>query len=135
MNLLAAGRKDQETPVDSFSYLRDGWFVCGCLLYLLNRWGIQPETGFLRNYFADILLMPCALPVLLQIQYWLGLRPGNSWPGCMEILLYLVFWSALFEWIGPALATRATGDRWDVAAYAAGAALCAFRWQRLPLLK
>ena len=110
-------------------YLRDSVFICGCLLYVFNRWGLQPQSGFLRNHFADLLLMPCALPVLMQIQHWIGLRQPNQWPGFREIVVYLFLWSALFEWVGPALVEHATGDPLDVAAYAAGAALCSVRWR------
>ena len=129
MTVPQSRSRSDDARKDRLFYLRDIAFVCGCFLYAFNRWGLQPQSGFLRNHFADLLLMPCALPVLMQIQHWIGLRQTNQWPGCREIVLYLFLWSALFEWVGPALVEHATGDCWDVAAYAMGAALCSVRWR------
>jgi hypothetical protein len=46
-----------------------------------------------------------------------------------------VFWSVLFEWIGPKFMPHATGDPLDVIAYAAGAAVAGLWWQRDRWLK
>lgn len=120
----------------AFRYLRDGLFVVACLLYAANRWIISPHahSAFLRHHFNDLLLIPCALPPLLLIQRWLGLRPHNRAPEAGEIALYLAVWSILFEIVGPHFMRRATGDPRDVAAYVAGGMLAGLWWNRSKFL-
>jgi len=50
-----------------FGYARDPLCLAACLCYALNRWILPPvfKGGFLRNYFADCLLIPAALPLVL----------------------------------------------------------------------
>ena len=115
-----------------FRYLRDGLFLVSCSLYALNRWGIKPHTHnpFLRFHFNDLLLMPCALPLLLWMQRRLHLRTTDAAPTWGELALYTVFWSILFEVIGPHLVRGATGDPWDVVVYFIGAILAGLWWNR-----
>ena len=115
-----------------FLYLRDGLFLVSCLLYALNRWLLKPHlhNAFLHDHFDDLLLMPCSLPPLLWLQRRLRLRTEDEAPTFGEITLYLVVWSILFELIGPHLVRRATGDPWDVVAYAVGGLLAGLWWQR-----
>ena len=120
-----------------FRYLADGLFLICCSLYALNRWLLKPHlhSAFLHDHFDDLLLMPCALPPLLLLQRWLRLRTDDGAPAFGEITLYFFVWSILFELIGPHLLRRATGDPWDVAAYAVGGILAGFWWQRDQLLR
>jgi len=122
--------------VKRFAYLRDGLFLVCCSLYVLNRWAIKPHTHnpFLRFHFNDMLLIPCALPVLLWLQRGLGLRKNDEPPSWNEIALYTVFWSILFEVIGPHLLRRATGDPWDVVVYFVGGIGAGLWWNRHKLL-
>ena len=105
--------------------------VC-CSLYALNRWLIKPHThnAFMRFHFNDMLLIPCALPPLLLMQRWLRLRTTDDPPTWGEIALYTVFWSILFEVIGPHLMRRATGDPWDVVVYFVGGIAAGLWWNR-----
>jgi len=118
--------------LSSFRYLRDPLFLVSCSLYALNRWVLKPHlhSPFLHDHFNDLLLMPCALPPLLLLQHWLGLRPKHQPPTLGEIGLYLFVWSILFEFIGPHLMRRAVGDPWDIVAYAVGAVFAALWWHR-----
>jgi len=118
--------------LNSFRYLRDRLFLAACSLYALNRWVLKPHfhNHFLHDHFNDVLLIPCALPPLLLLQRWLGLRPEAQPPTVREITLYFAVWAILFEVIGPHLMRRATGDPWDVIAYLAGAVLAALWWNR-----
>jgi hypothetical protein len=118
--------------VKKFRYLGDGLFLVCCSLYALNRWGIKPHAhnAFLRFHFNDLLLMPCALPLLLWVQRRLQLRATDAPPAWGEIALYTSFWSILFEVIGPHLVRRATGDPWDVVAYFVGGMLAGWWWNR-----
>ena len=117
-----------------FRYFRDPLFLGSCAAYALNRWLLKPhlDSTFLHSYFNDALLIPCALPLALLLQRWLRLRSHDRRPQLGEIALHLCAWSILFEWIGPHLMKRATGDPWDVAAYVAGGVLAGlwWRWQQ-----
>jgi len=118
--------------VKKFRYLRDGLFLISCSLYALNRWYIKPRvhSPFMRFHFNDMLLIPCALPPLLLMQRWLRLRTMDDPPTWGEIALYTVFWSILFEVIGPHLMRRATGDPWDAVVYVIGGIVAGLWWNR-----
>jgi hypothetical protein len=118
--------------VRPFRYLRDGLFLVCCSLYALNRWVLKPRvhSRFLHDHFNDVLLIPCALPVLLLLQRWLQLRADDRLPTPGEIALYVVVWSILFEVIGPHIMPWTTGDPWDAVAYAVGGVLAGLWWHR-----
>ncbi len=112
-----------------FGYWRDPLFVACCALYVLNRWVIKPHVhcAFLHGQFNDLLLVPCALPLVLWLQRRLGLRPSNAMPAWGEIGFHVVVWSVLFEVIGPHL-MRVTGDPLDALAYVAGGIMAGIWW-------
>ena len=113
-----------------YGYARDPVCLVSCLLYAINRWGLAAAAKgpFLRYYFNDLLLIPAALPLMLWLQRRLRLRPADTPPDWREVLLHLVVWSVAAEVVGPHLFARATGDIWDVAAYALGAAVASICW-------
>ena len=115
-----------------FRYCRDGLFLVACLLYVANRWLVKPwcSAAVAQNWFNDLLLVPCALPPLLWTQRWLNLREHNESPSWREIGFHVAIWAALFEWAGPYLVSRATGDAWDVVAYALGGIAAGWWWNR-----
>lgn len=117
--------------VKRFGYWRDALCLGGCGLYALNRWVVAPrvDSAFLHGYFNDTLLIPCALPLFLQLQRRLGLRQHDEPPRLGEIAFHLVVWSVLFEWIGPHL-MQTVGDPLDVLAYTVGAVLAGGWWHR-----
>jgi hypothetical protein len=118
--------------LNSFRYWHDGLFLLSCSLYALNRWGIKPHFhhGFFHDHFDDLLLMPCALPLLLWFQRKLGLRLHDRPPTWDELALYFAVWSILFEVIGPHLFRGATGDPYDVLSYVVGGILAGLWWHR-----
>ncbi len=113
-----------------FRYAFDPLCLACCALYALNRWGIKPHTqlAFFRFWFNDLLLIPCALPPLLQLYRWLKLREHDRKPSTAEIFGHLIFWSALFEWAGPHLTRGVTGDWHDVLAYTVGGVMALMCW-------
>jgi hypothetical protein len=115
-----------------FRYCRDPLFLVGCAAYAINRWLIKPHwhAGFFHSHFNDLWLIPCALPPILWLHRRLGLRSHDNAPQISEITLHLVFWSALFEWIGPKFVPHTIGDPLDVIAYAVGAILAGLWWHR-----
>ena len=113
-----------------FRYWRDPLFVCGCAAYAINRWLIKPHlhAGFFHSHFNDVWLIPCALPPILWLHRRLGLRTHDAAPETSEIILHLVFWSLLFEWVGPHFVAHTTGDPLDALAYAVGALVAGAWW-------
>lgn len=126
------GHRHLGIVVKTYRFWRDPFFVGGCVLYGVNRWLVKPHVHslFLRGYFNDVLLIPCALPVVLWLQRRLGLRTLDTPPTPGEIVFHLVVWSLLFEVVGPHL-MRVTGDPLDVLAYTVGGALAGVWWHRL----
>lgn len=118
-----------------FLYWRDPLFAICCGLYALNRFYLKPHfhSAFLRSHFNDLLLIPCALPLVLLFQRWLGLREGDAMPNLTEIGFHLAIWCVLFEVIGPRIWPHAVGDAWDVAAYCVGGIVAAAWWNRAAL--
>ena len=92
------------------------------------------HSRFLHDHFNDVLLIPCALPPFLLLLRWFKLRTHDRPPTAGEIALYLVVWSILFEVIGPHIMRNATGDPWDVVAYASGAVFAGLWWHRQRIL-
>lgn len=114
-----------------YGYGRDPVCVIACACYGANRWLLPAALRgpFLRNYFSDLLLIPAALPLVLWLQARLGLRPAELKPQRAEILLHVAVWSVAAELIAPHLFSRATGDPWDVVAYASGALAAGLLWR------
>src|ERR1043165_1488045 len=115
-----------------FRYCRDPLFFVGCVAYAINRWLLKPHTsnGFFHGYFNDLWLIPCALPPILWLHRRLGLRRNDNHPQISEISLHLIFWSVLFEYIGPKFMPHTVGDPLDVLAYTVGALVAGTWWNR-----
>ena len=118
--------------MSSLRLLRDPLVLVCCSLYVVNRWLVKPhlQSDLFTCWFNDVLLIPCALPPLLIIHEWFGLRPRGAAPTGGEIFGHLVFWSVLFEGIGPRILKHSTGDPLDVLAYSVGALIAYLWWQR-----
>src|SRR5437899_1682459 len=108
-----------------FRYALDPLCIAACALYATNRWLVKPHvaSAFLRGQFNDVLLIPCALPLVLWMQRKLGLRAHDESPALAEVASHLVVWSLIAEWLGPHWLHRGVADVWDVVAYSVGAAL------------
>ncbi len=113
-----------------FGYVFDPVFLFSCALYLTIRLLIKPHThiAFFHNWFNDILLIPCALPILLLLHRRLKLRSHYRPPTAGEVAAHVVGWSILFEVIGPHI-MRTTGDFWDAVSYAGGGVVAFFVWK------
>ena len=83
---------------------------------------------FLHGYFSDTLFIPAALPLMLWLQRRVGLRHTDVRPQWAEIIMHWAAWSVACEVVAPHLSTLATGDPWDVAAYAGGALVSGLLW-------
>ena len=113
-----------------FRFLKDWLFLLCTATYVLNRYWLKEafHAAFLRNWFSDLLLVPCAVPVVLWIFRKVRLRAGTMPPSLKEIAWMLTVWSILFEWAGPRIVARATGDWRDVVMYWAGGVMAWCIW-------
>lgn len=121
-----------------FRYLGDPLCLVSCALYGINRWILKPvlPPGFSHSHFNDLLLIPCALPVMLFIHRQLGLRHHDAPPTAEEIALHFGVWAVLMEFAGPRWITYVTGDPRDILAYAVGAVAAGLWWnRRVPALR
>ncbi len=116
--------------------MRDPVFLAACLSYAINRWILKPRlhSPFLQNWLNDLLLAPCAFPVLFWLFRVLKVRPESSPPSAWEMVWILTVWSLLFEWIGPKFLPWTTGDWRDVVMYWAGGLAAWLYWRRFPRL-
>ena len=116
----------------TFRYVRDPLFMLCTALYVTNGWLLKPNLPpselFFRNYFDDILLIPCLLPIMLLAHRCLGLRYDDVFPTASEVMIHLVVWSICFEVIGHLL-HRNAGDTLDVAAYWLGGFASLWIWR------
>lgn len=115
-----------------FRYLRDPLFLVGCGAYAGNRWLLAPhvDSWFLRGYFDDLWLIPCALPPVLWLHRRWKLREHDEMPRVSEVAGHCAVWSVLCEGIGPRIMANSTGDWLDVLAYGLGALLAGAWWRR-----
>jgi hypothetical protein len=115
-----------------FGYLRDPMFLAAAIGYATNRWLLKPllASPFLHGHFADLLLIPAALPVVLWVQRLVGLRKHDLAPSWSEMVLHLAVWSLICEFIGPHWLHHGTADVWDVVAYATGGVAACLWWNR-----
>lgn len=115
-----------------FAYLRDPLFLFSVGAYVLNRCLLKPllPSPFLHGYFADLLMIPAALPGTLWAQRLAGVRQHDRAPSLIEVFLHLAVWAIICEYIGPVFFHRGASDIWDVAAYTAGAIVSCLWWNR-----
>ena len=114
-----------------FLYGFDPVCLTASACYAGNRWLIPMafKGAFLRGHFADLLLIPAGLPLILWLQRRLGVRHHDAPPTWREVALHVVAWSISAELVAPHLFARSTGDPWDVAAYAVGGIGALLCWQ------
>lgn len=119
----------------SFRYALDPLCLSACFLYAVNRWLIEPVCAwpFLHEHFNDLLLIPAALPLILGLQRWIGLRRHDRPPTVLEIIGHLLVWSLISELLGPFVFAWSVGDLLDVLAYSAGALVAGAWWNRKSL--
>jgi hypothetical protein len=120
------------TRAPSFRYWRDPCCLAASAAYAANRWLVPAalQAPWWRGHFADLLLIPAALPLWLWLERRLGWRVDDRVPRWREIAFALAAWAVAAEWLAPLLMARATGDAWDVVAYAGGAVLAGAIWRR-----
>jgi len=113
-----------------FQFLKDPVFLIALVLFLINELVLKRffSHPFLHSYFNDLLLIPCALPILLELHVMLGLRRENLAPTTGEVVGHLAIWCVLFEVVGPRIANHATGDWRDIMVYCVGGLIAWALW-------
>ena len=109
-----------------FPYLRDPLFLAALLLFLVNRWVLEPGLGwrFLHAHLNDLICLPLFVPLILWSLRRLGWRADDAPPRPVEVLAPFVIFAVVFEAILPAwepFRGRAHADPDDVTCYALGA--------------
>lgn len=115
-----------------FGYLRDPLFLLCVAAYALNRFLLKSilPSPFLHRHFADLLMMPAALPGILWAQRLTGLRLHDFAPTWREMTFHLAIWATICEYVGPIWLHHGTADGWDVLAYAVGGIISCVWWNR-----
>lgn len=114
----------------NFHLLRDPFWIMATLCYVLHKcWqSVFPDSGWMDQYWSDIWMLPCALPVILSLYSAFGLRKPGALPSVAEILSHGVLWGLMAEFLGPMLFAHSVGDPWDLVAYAVGGFFIFARW-------
>lgn len=94
------------------------------ILFVLKK--AQVYLPFISDYLADFLTLPVVLSLSLAV-----IRKVNpihrefqfSWH---HVLVGVVFFGFMFEWLFPRLTDRFTADPWDLLAYSLGGLLYYF---------
>jgi len=116
-----------------FRYLRDPLFLACVAVYCLGRLWLRQvfPTGFVHSHLNDLLCVPFWVPPMVTMRRVLGLRTHDGPPDALEVLIPLVVWSFVFEWLvpaTPALRGHSVADPLDVVCYAAGALGAVLFW-------
>lgn len=117
-----------------FRYLRDPLFLACVLTYFVNRFILKSiwTTGFVHEYLNDVICIPFWVPLMLWTERRFGLRRHDGPPEAVEVIIPLVMWSWLFEFVLPRtelFSGYCVADHRDVLAYAAGALGAAVLWR------
>jgi hypothetical protein len=103
------------------------------VMYAANRFLLKPLAPpswvWVHSWFQDFLLVPALLPPVLWLFATLKLRESQLFPTWTEILFHTIWWSLFFEFIGPQLLHRGTGDYRDIIAYGLGAIGAGIFWK------
>ncbi len=96
-------------------------FVSAIFLFLAHQLAqkvLQLPIPWADNYLDTLLCMPILLGGYLLEQRWLL---GRQRLPLLEVIVITALLSFVFEYLFPRFSSGFTADRWDVAAYFAGA--------------
>jgi hypothetical protein len=82
--------------------------------------------SWVSAYWNDFWMMPCALPLVLWVYRFVGLRSSEGPATAGEILSHGVLWAFMAEGLAPELFPHSVRDPWDVLAYFLGGLLLFF---------
>lgn len=106
------------------SVLRNPFFLLACLVFWLNQF-LEKILGiyipYAHAYLDDLLAMPVVLGITLQVYRWIHPLRENFTFSKAQVVVGLVYFSFLFEFLLPRWSTTYTADLWDVFCYGIGA--------------
>ena len=82
--------------------------------------------SWVSAYWNDFWMMPCALPLVLWVYRFVGLRSFEGPATAGEILSHGLLWAFMAEGLAPELFPHSVRDPWDVLAYFLGGLLLFF---------
>jgi hypothetical protein len=83
-----------------FRYLADPVCIVSLCLYALNRFVLKPHHiggWFTHGYLNDVLCLPLFVPMILYIQYVIGLRKSCDYPRVWEIFQNFAAFTIVFQ--------------------------------------
>jgi predicted neutral ceramidase superfamily lipid hydrolase len=100
--------------------------MAGLFLYGIHYWLIKTEPGYctthFRNYFGDFLALIVFIPVIINVQLFLGIRK-LALVTVTDVLFFTLVFSIWFEVIAPRYFVKCTGDIIDACAYFIGGSI------------
>jgi hypothetical protein len=117
----------------AYKYYRDPVFVISIISYSINKLLLIShrsfESSFMKNYFNDIFVVPCLLPILIYCIARMKLRNKYSGPLLIEIFLFVSVISLTCEILGPFFLNKGVYDPNDIIAYLLGGMISWFIWR------
>ncbi|HLU90748.1 MAG TPA: hypothetical protein VKZ51_13000 [Cyclobacteriaceae bacterium] len=111
------------------SVLKNPFFILSCVLFWVNQYlekVRQIFIPFVHSYLDDLLLMPVALGITLQIYRWIHPAKEKFAFTKVQIAVAVIYFSILFEGLLPLWSDLYTRDLLDVVFYSIGAVLFYF---------
>jgi hypothetical protein len=116
-----------------YKYYGDPVFVVSIICYSINKLLLIShrsfESSFMNNYFNDIFVVPCLLPILIYCIARMKLRNKYSGPLIIEIFLFVSVISLMCEIFGPYFLGKGVYDPIDIFAYLLGGMISWFIWR------
>ncbi len=117
-----------------FRPLRDPLFLFCVASYFVNRLVLKPyfPNVISQGYWNDLICVPFWVPIMLEGMRRAGFREGDGPPGAAEIVLPVIVWSYVFEWLLPRtdlFRGVEVSDHLDILSYATGALVAAIFWR------
>ena len=110
--------------------------VASLIVYPINRFYLKPHHiggWFTHGYLNDVLCLPLFVPMILYVQYVLGVRKHRDFPRLWEVFQSFLAFTLVFQFITPRFPKTfiTAGDHYDIIAYFAGGLVACIYWSRV----
>lgn len=114
--------------------MSDPLFVSSIMIYSINKtcpvYSPLWNSSLIPFYLNDLLLIPVMAPLLLYFLIIINFRKGDIIPSGKEIVVLLVVWSIMFEFVGPYALEKGTADVIDIISYSLGGFMSWVFWNK-----
>ncbi|EOZ96088.1 hypothetical protein A33Q_2681 [Indibacter alkaliphilus LW1] len=103
---------------------KNPWFLTAATLFWINQLLEKVFVVFIpfvHAYLDDLMAMPVVLGITLQVYRWIHPAKSRFTFTWTQVLIAVLYFSFLFEWLLPKYSNLYTSDYWDILAYAIGA--------------